>query len=87
MWSTEEGSGKQLQYSCLEKPINSMKRQKDMTPEHEPPRLVGVQYATKEEPRNSSRNNEEAESKQKQHPVMDVPGVKVNPNAIKNNIA
>ena len=48
---------------------------------------VGVQYATKEEPRNSSRNNEEAESKKKQHPVMDVSGVKVNPNAIKNNIA
>ena len=52
-----------------------------------PPRLVGVQNATREEPRNSSRNNEEAESKQKQHPVMDVSGVKVKSNAIKNDIA
>ena len=29
MWSTGEGNGKPLQYSCLENPINSMKRQKD----------------------------------------------------------
>ena len=49
--------------------------------------MVGVQYATREEPRNSSRNNEEAESKQKQHPVTDVSGVKVKSNVIKNNIA
>ena len=50
---------------------------------HPPPRLVGVQYATREEPRNSSRNNEEAESKQKQHPVMDVSGVKVNSDVVR----
>ena len=58
MWSTGEGNGKPLQYSYLENPINSMKRQKDMTPEDEHSRLEGVQYATGEEQRaitNSSR--------------------------------
>ena len=46
MWSTGEGNGKPLQYSCLENPINSMKRQKDRTLKDELPRLVGAQYAT-----------------------------------------
>ena len=45
-WSTGEGNDKSLQYSCLENPMNSMKRQKDMTPEDEPLMLEGVQYAT-----------------------------------------
>ena len=54
-WSTEGGNGESLQYSCLENPMNSMKRQKDMTPEDEPPMLEDVQYATGEEQRNSSR--------------------------------
>ena len=48
MWSTGEGNGKPLQYSCLENPMNNMKRQKDMILEDEPPRLEGVQYATRE---------------------------------------
>ena len=49
-WSTGEGSSKPLQYSCLENPMKSMKRQKDMTLEDKPPaRPVGVQYATGEE--------------------------------------
>ena len=74
MWSTGEGNGKPLQYSCLEIPINSMKRQKDMTLKDELPRSVGAQYATGEEWRNSSRKNEEAETKQKQCPVVDVTG-------------
>ena len=52
--------------------MNSMKRQKDMTPEDETLRLVGVQYATGEEQRNSSRKNEEAGLKQKYHSVVDV---------------
>ena len=56
-WSTGEGNGKPLQYSCLENPINSMKRQKDMTLKDEVPRSVGAQYATREEWRNSSRKN------------------------------
>ena len=72
MWSTGEGNGKPLQYSCLENPMNSMKRQKDMTLKDELPRLVGAQYATGEEWRNNSRKNEETEPKQKQHPVVDV---------------
>ena len=48
-WSPEGGNDKPLQCSCLEKPVNSMKRQKDVTPENEPPRLEGAQYATGEE--------------------------------------
>ena len=74
MWSIREGNGKPLQYSCLENPMNSMKRQKDMTMKDEPPRSVVVQYATGEEQRNSSSMNEEAEPKWKQHPVVDVSG-------------
>ena len=65
MWSTEEGNGKPLQYSCLKKPLNSTKRQKDMTPEDECPRLVGIQYATGQVWKNSSRKNKEVKSKQK----------------------
>ena len=59
MWSTGEGKGKPLQYSCLENPMKSMKRQKDRTLKDEIPRLVGAQYATGEEWRNNSRKNEE----------------------------
>ena len=73
-WSSGEGYGKPLQYSSLEKPMNRMKRQKDMTLKDELPRSVGAQYATGEEWRNSSRKNEEAELKQKQHPVLHVTG-------------
>ena len=58
MWSTGEGNGKPLQYSCLEIPINSMKRQNDMTLKDELPRSVGAQYATGEDWRNNSRNND-----------------------------
>ena len=46
MWSTGEGNGKPLQYSCLENSMNSIKRQKDRTLKDEIPRLVGAQYAT-----------------------------------------
>ena len=60
MWSTGEANGKPFKYSCLENPMNSMKRQKDMTLKDEPLRLVGAKYATAEEQRNSSRRNEEA---------------------------
>ena len=63
MWSTGETNGKPLQYSCLENPMNSMKRQKDMTLEDELPRLVGAQNATGEEWRNNFRKNEEMEPK------------------------
>ena len=72
MWSTGEGKGKLRQYSCLENPMNSMKRQKDRTLNDELPRLVGAQYATGDQWRNNSRKNEETEPKQKQHAVVDV---------------
>ena len=63
MWSTGEWNGKSLQYSCLENPMNSMKRQKDRTLKDELSRSVGAQYATGEEWRNNSRKNEETEPK------------------------
>ena len=72
--STREGNGKSLQYHCLENPMNSMKRQKDMSLKDELPRLVGAQYATGEEQRNNSRKNEETEPKRKQCPVVDGTG-------------
>ena len=74
MWSTGEQNGKPPQYSCLENPMNSMKRQKDSTLKDELPRSVGAQYATGDQGRNNSRNNEETEPKQKQHPAVDVTG-------------
>ena len=74
MWSTGEGNGKLLQYSYLEKPMSSMKRQKERTLNSELRRLVGAQYATGNQWRNSSRKNEEMEPKQKQHPVVDMTG-------------
>ena len=70
MWPTGEGNGKPLQYSCLENPMNSMKRQKDRTLKDEPTRSVGAQYATGDQWRNNSRKNEGMEPKQKQHPVV-----------------
>ena len=74
MWSTGEGNGKPLQYSCLENPMNSMKRQNDRTLKEELPRSVGAQYATGDQWRTNSRKNEEMEPKQKQNPVVDVTG-------------
>ena len=64
MWSTREGNGKPLQYSCIENPMNSVKRQKDRTLKDELPKLVGAQYATGDQWRNNSRVNEETEPKQ-----------------------
>ena len=64
-WSTGEGNGKPLEYSCLENPMNSMKRQKDRTLKDELPRSVGAQYATGDQWRNNSRKNEDMEPKQK----------------------
>ena len=70
MWSTGEGNGKPLQYSCLENPMNSMERQNDKILEGELPGSVGAQYATGDQWRNSSRKNKGMEPKQKQYPVM-----------------
>ena len=74
MWSTGDETGKPLQYSYLEKPMNSMKRQKDRTLKDELLRSVGAQYATGDQWRNNSRKNEGMQPKQKQHPVVDVTG-------------
>ena len=69
MWSAGEGNGKPLQYSCLENPMNNMKRQNDRTRKEELPRLVG---ATGDQWRNNSRKNEGTEPKQKKYPVVGV---------------
>ena len=74
IWSTGEGNGKPLQYSYLENLMNSMKRQKHKTLKDALPRLVGAQYATRDQWRNNSRKNEGMEPKQKQHPVVDGTG-------------
>ena len=65
MWSTGEGNGKPLQYSCLQNPMNSMKRHKDRIVKDELPRLVGAQYATGAQWRNNSRKNERMELQEK----------------------
>ena len=74
MWSTGEGNGKPLQYSCLENLMNSRKRQNDRILKEELPTSVGAQYATGDEWRNHSRKNEGMEPKQKQYPAVDVTG-------------
>ena len=71
---TGKGNGKPLQYSCLENPMKSMKRQKDRTVKDELPRSVGAQYTTGDKWRNHSRKNEEMEPKQKQCPVVSMTG-------------
>ena len=65
LWSTGEGNGKPLQYSCLENPMNSMKRQNDRILKEEHPRSVGAQYATGDQWRNNSRKDEGIEPRQK----------------------
>ena len=74
MWSAGEGSGKPLQYFCLENPMNSMKRQKDRTLKDELPSSAGAQYAIGDQWRNNSGKNEETEPKQKQRLGVDVTG-------------
>ena len=72
--STGEGNGKPLQYSCLENPMNSMKRQNDRILKEKLPRSRGAQYATGDQWRNNSRKNEGMEPKQKQYQAVDVTG-------------
>ena len=74
MWSTGEGNGKPLQYSCLKNPMNRIKRQNDRILKEELPKSVGAQNATGDQWRNNSRKNEGMEPKQKQYPVVDVTG-------------
>ena len=73
-WSTGEGNGKPLEYSCLENPMNNMKRQNDRQLRDELPRSVVVQIAIEDQWRNNSRKNEGMEPKQTQYPVVDVTG-------------
>ena len=86
MWSTGEGNGKPFQYSCLENPMNSMKKENDRILKEEFPRSVGAQYATGDQWRNNSRKNEGMEPKQKQHTVVDVV-IEARSDAVKSNIA
>ena len=74
MWSTGVGNGKPLQYSCLENPMNSMKRQNDRIPKEEFPRSLGAQYATGDQWRSNSRKYEGMEPKQKQYSAVAVTG-------------
>ena len=74
MWSTGKGNGKPLQYSCLQNPMNSMKRQNDRILKEELSGSVSSQYATGDQWRNNSRKNEGMEPNQKQYPVVDVTG-------------
>ena len=74
MWSTGEGNGKPLQYSCLENAMNSMKWQNIMILKEVLPRSVGAQYVFEGQWRNNSRKNEGMEPKQKQYPAVEVTG-------------
>ena len=86
-WSTGEGNGKPLHYSCLENTMDIMKRQKDRTLKDELPRSVYAQYATGEEWRNNSRKNEEMEPKQKLHSTVDVTGMEAKSDAVKSSVS
>ena len=74
MWSSGGGNGKPPQYSWLENPMNSMKRQNDRILKEELPRSVGAQNVTGDQWRNNSRKNEGMEPKQKQQPAVDGTG-------------
>ena len=87
MWSTGEGNDKPLQYSCLENPMNSMRRQNDRIVKEELPRSVSAQYAAGDQWRNNSGKNEGMEPKQKQYLVVDVTGDRARFDAVESNIA
>ena len=87
MWSTGEGNGKPLQYSCLENPVNRMKRQNDRILKVELPRSVGAQYATGDPWRNNSRKNEGMEPKQNNTQLCMLPVIEARSDAVKTNIA
>ena len=86
MWSSGEGNGKPLQYSCLENPMNSMKRQKDRTLKDELTRSVGAQYAIRDQWRNNSRKHEGMEPKQKNTKLWMGLVIEARFNAVKSNI-
>ena len=87
MGSTGEGNGKPLQYSCLENPMNSMKRQKDNTMKDELPRSVGAQYSTGDWWRNNSRKNEGMSQSKNNTQLWMGLVIEARFNAVKRNIA
>ena len=87
MWPTGERNGKSLQYSWLENPMNTMKRQNDKILKEELARMVGTQHVTGDQWRDNSRKNEGMEPKQKQSPAVDVTGDRSKVDAVKSNIA
>ena len=87
MWSTGEGNGKPLQYSCLENPMNSMKRQNDRILKGELPRLVDDQYATGDQWRNYSRKNEGMKPSQNNTTLWMGLVIEARSDAVKSNIA
>ena len=86
-WSTGEGTGKPLQYSCLENPMNSMKRHNDRILKEELPRSVGAQYASGDHWRNNSRKNEGMEPKQNNTQLWMGLVIEARSDAVKSNIA
>ena len=87
MWSTGEGNGKPLQYSCLENPMNSVKRQKDRVLKDELPRSVGTQYATGDKWINNFRKNEETEPSKNNTQLWMWLVIEAKSDAVKSNIA
>ena len=87
MWSTGEGNGKPLQYSCLENPRNSMKRQKDRTWKEELPRSVGGQYATGDQWGNNSKKNEGMEPSKNNTQLWMGLVIEARSDAVKSNIS
>ena len=87
MWFSGEGNGKPLQCSCLENPMNIMKRKNDRILKDELCRWVGAQYAAGDQLRNNFRKNEGMEPKQKQHQLVDETGIEARSDAVKSTIA
>ena len=87
MWSTGEGNGKPLQYSCLENLMSSMRRQNDRILKEGLTRSVAAQYATGDQWRNNSRKNEGMEPKQNNTQLWMRLVIEARSNAVKSNIA
>ena len=87
MWSTGEGNGKPLQYSCLENPMNSMKRQNDRILKDELPSSVGAQYAIGDQWRNNFRKNEEMDQSKNNTQLWMRLVIEARSNVVKSNIA
>ena len=86
-WSTGEGKGNPLQYSCLENLMNSMKRQNDRILKEQFTRSISAQYATGDQWRNNSRKDEGMKPKQKQYQLWMWLVIEARSDAIKSNIA